>query len=101
MLCALGDRHTVVANVLFHCFGSDVTDTQENVLFKKDYVETLNYMYNAKLHSMDQEKLYNQGGFREIVFSPFNNDLLKSVSPAIRPRQALHFVSLLEKSVEK
>ncbi|EKX73804.1 conserved hypothetical protein [Theileria equi strain WA] len=99
-LCALGEKQTVVTNVLFHCFGSDVTDTQENVLFKKDYVETLNYIYNTRLHGTDQEKLYSQGGFREVVFSPFNTDLLKSVSPAIRPRQTLQFISLLEQSIE-
>lgn len=86
-LCASGEIYAVVANVVFHCFGSsNRLNERMSVYFKQSFLQTLNYIYSDK--SFLEPPLANSEVeyARELVFAPLNRQLVKTVSPAIRPQ---------------
>eukprot|EP00375_Theileria_parva_P003602 XP_766287.1 hypothetical protein [Theileria parva strain Muguga] len=116
-LCLQGQKHTVVANILFHLLPNDSRSTNTdpvngsdwNNLFCNDYMETLNYLYNNhyKLNSISNstdalsDKVTFDSGMKEIIFSPFNMKILNEVSPKIYISQRDLLISSLEYSLLK
>uniref|UniRef100_A0A3B0MR94 Uncharacterized protein n=1 Tax=Theileria annulata TaxID=5874 RepID=A0A3B0MR94_THEAN len=116
-LCLQGQKHTVLANILFHLLPTNShTSSSEsahgsdwNNLFCNDYMETLNYLYNNhyKLNSVSNstygliDRVKPDSGMKEIIFSPFNMKILNEVSPKIYSSQRDLLISSLEYSLLK
>ncbi|UKK00578.2 hypothetical protein MACK_000652 [Theileria orientalis] len=97
-LCLEGKKHTVVANVMFHCLGSGISDSEYNTVFRNDYMETLNHLFNNRMKVENDINSYE--GVKELVFSPFNLKLVNEVSPSIYSTQRDHLISSLEESLK-
>ncbi|CDR94577.1 hypothetical protein, conserved [Babesia bigemina] len=86
-LCAVGDRHTLVANVVFHFVGSsNVPSERMSRYFKHGYLQALNYVYSDRSFKEPPLALSTVQHAREIIFSPLNRRLVREVSPAMRPQ---------------
>ncbi|BAM39260.1 conserved hypothetical protein [Theileria orientalis strain Shintoku] len=97
-LCMEGKRHTVVANVMFHCLGSGILDKEYNTVFRNEYMETLNHLFNNRMK--EENGVNSHEGVKELVFSPFNQRLVNEVSPSIYATQRDHLISSLEESLK-
>ncbi|GBE60247.1 3 -5 exonuclease domain containing protein, putative [Babesia ovata] len=86
-LCAIGDRHTLVANVVFHFVGSsNVPSERMSRYFKHGYLQALNYVYSDRSFKEPPLAFSSVQHAREIIFSPLNRRLVREVSPAMRPQ---------------
>lgn len=86
-LCAQGERHTLVANVIFHCFGSsNKISPRMSKYFKHNFLQTLNYLYSDRSYLEPPLGLPTVEKTRELIFLPLDAELVKEVSPSIRPR---------------
>ncbi|KAK2195805.1 Ribonuclease H superfamily [Babesia duncani] len=100
-LCAIGDSNAIVANVMFHCFGSqnDLNYGRQE-LFKREYTSALNFVFDDERWNNATNSLSGLACPRELIFAPFNRRLIHNVSPSIRPQQYNYLLSSLEASLE-
>ncbi|GIX62633.1 exonuclease, putative [Babesia caballi] len=101
-LCASGERHTLVANVVFHSVGSTNRPTEGvSRHFTQGFLQTLNYVYSDRSFLEPPLSAASALHARELVFAPLNRRLVREVSPAIRPQPLEALVAGVEEALRR
>ncbi|ORM39513.1 uncharacterized protein BXIN_2937 [Babesia sp. Xinjiang] len=101
-LCAAGEKHTLVANVIFHFLGSSNRPSDAMTrYFTHGFMEALNYVYSDKSFLEPPLSVSSTPHARELIFAPLNRKLVKEVSPAMHPQPLEALTSGVEDALRR